>query len=85
MRYLISAAIMATLATGASAQNPPICFASAAATTMIAERFGEDLVAGGVVPDVSSYMMFGDDTDGSWTIVRVDRDGTACIVASGFH
>lgn len=54
-------------------------------TEYLSSEFGETLNSGGLRDAASLYEVWVSDTTGTWTILKTNADGTACIVASGTH
>ena len=83
MKAIALAATIATLSTPAAAQMQ--CLDYEALPRILANEFGEHAIGSGWRPTPNGIViveMYASD-GGSWTLVMVQPDGQACILASG--
>ena len=60
------------------------CFPPGQTENMLAENFGESIFSQGVnVTGSAIYQLWLNEKEDTWTIVRLDVKGFACIVAGG--
>jgi hypothetical protein len=81
--------IFAALALSMSCAEPALAQTGCAQREDLVEyltlSFGETLNAGGLRDAASLYEVWVSDATGTWTILKTNPDGTACIVAAGTH
>jgi hypothetical protein len=61
------------------------CATYADLRSMLIERFGEELASTGVADDGTLMQVFASDATDTWTMVRIQPDGGACVLAVGRH
>jgi len=76
---VLAAAIVAP--TEAAAQEA--CGERQAIVDRLAAKWGETLTSGGIQSSRSIIEVFTSDQGGTWTILRTDVSGYACVVATG--
>ena len=85
MRTILAAALAAFFAVPAFAQSNCGPFTVVIAT--LQERYGEEIVARGTSADSQGRqmvtMVYANTETGSWTVVQIYTDGTACVRAAG--
>lgn len=75
---LTAIATLAALATTATAEQ--VCMSQAEMRSSLIDWYGERPVAG---PSESNTRLWVSDRTGSWTLVRSQSDGIACVEAQG--
>jgi len=82
-RLLATLALSLVTAVPAAAQSG--CAQRAGLVSHLTSAFGETLNSGGLRDAGSVYEVWVSEVTGTWTILKTNADGTACIVASGTH
>lgn len=85
MRACLTALALAGLLPAAALAQPrpqAFCAAHAALTRMLAQRFDEHRIGGGLQNATTMVELYAA-AGGSWTLVLTRPDGTACAVAAG--
>ena len=86
MRHLIALLIVPFLAPAAHAQPQPCAPFEPLAKTL-ADRYGETQQSGGMAEAAGQpnalMLVFANEDTGTWSLLRVTPDGTACLIASG--
>ena len=59
-----------------------ICLVLAEFVTILSEKYGERMVAYGLADQIV-MQVYADPDDGSWSVLMLNPEGVACIVAAG--
>lgn len=66
-----------------AAPTAPMCGEYDQLRSFLDEQFDEQPTSSGLADDGSVMQVFASVPDGTWTMVSVDRDGMACVLATG--
>lgn len=81
--HLVLAALATLGFTGAAAATT--CGDRDEIVKMLRKTHGEHLAGRGMQSDANLFEVWMSDDSGSWTILRTEASGKACIVAAGTH
>lgn len=82
-RLSAALAVLALTSGAALAQTPPPCKPTSEVPAFLGERYGEVLVARGLLQDGSGTLSMYAGASGSWTAVIDRTDGISCMVSAG--
>lgn len=74
---------VAAPAGGQPAPDRVSCGQTAGLRDELARRWGEELVATGILPGGQAMLLFGNAASGSWTLALASPAGVACVIWSG--
>ena len=67
------------------AYQQPVCGEYRELRTMLADRFGEEPASAGLAENGTILEVFASATAATWTLVKVEATGRACVFAVGRH
>lgn len=83
MRRLALAFVASALACAPTAAQSPGCAPWPVMRDLLAERYGEQIIGGGVVSDTVVVQVLAAPEGATFTVVTIRVDGSACMIASG--
>jgi hypothetical protein len=81
--FALSFGLAGMLAAADIAHGAPQCDSREAATTLLADRYGETRRSVGIAGEEAVMELFASDATGTWSITMTLPDGRMCLMASG--